>query len=121
MEKLDGAELSRARLESQQVVGVLDLILDELAGAYQTGYVHADMSEYNVFIDEDGITIFDWPQAVSTDHDNARELLDRDLTNIYGYFRRKYPAETPESVDCGALADDIVADELESVRSYAMP
>ena len=118
MEKLDGAELSRARLESGQVVGVLDLILEELAAAYHEGYVHADMSEYNVFIDESGITIFDWPQAVSVDHDNARELLDRDLNNIYGYFRRKYPAETPESVYLDELAADLVTDELEPVRAY---
>jgi RIO kinase 2 len=119
MEKLDGAELSRARLESQQVVGVLDLVLEELAGAYQKGYVHADMSEYNVFIDESGVTVFDWPQAVPTDHENSDELLARDLKNIYGYFRRKYPSETPESVDLSALASDIVDNERESIRSYA--
>ena len=119
MEKLDGAELSRARLESQQVVGVLDLVLDELAAAYSAGYVHSDMSEYNVFVSEDGVTIFDWPQAVSTDHENSDELLARDLKNVCGYFQRKYPGETPESVDLGALADDIVDDKLDSVRSYA--
>jgi RIO kinase 2 len=119
MEKLDGAELSHARLESQQVVGVLDLVLEELAGAYHAGYVHADMSEYNVFIDESGVTIFDWPQAVPTDHENSDELLARDLKNIYGYFKRKYPSETPESVDLSALASDIVDNERESIRSYS--
>jgi len=119
MEKLDGGELSRVRLESDQVVGVLDLVLDEMAAAYEAGFVHADMSEYNVFVDESGITIFDWPQAVPTDHDNARELLGRDLTNIYGYFKRKYPAETPESVDIEALGDDLVDDDRQSIRSYA--
>ena len=118
MEKLDGGELSRVRLESSQVVGVLDLILEELAAAYSAGFVHADLSEYNVFVDESGITIFDWPQAVPTDHDNARELLGRDLTNIYGYFRRKYPSETPESVNIEALGNAIVDDELESIQSY---
>ncbi len=119
MEKLDGGELSRVRLESDQVVGVLDLVLDEMAAAYEAGFVHADMSEYNVFVDESGITIFDWPQAVPTDHDNARELLGRDLTNIYGYFKRKYPAETPDSVDIEALGDDLVDDDRQSIRSYA--
>ena len=118
MEKLTGAELSNAALESGQVVGVLGLIVDEIAAAYRAGYVHADMSEYNVFIDSDGITIFDWPQAVETDHENARELLDRDLENIYSYFRRKYPGETPESVDLAALGDDIVCDEFTSIRAY---
>jgi RIO kinase 2 len=119
MAKLDGVELARARLESEQVVGVLDLVLREMATAYAEGYVHADMSEYNVAISESGITIFDWPQAVSTDHDNARELLERDVKNIVGYFRRKYPAETPESVDVEAVAAALAADEFETVRAFA--
>ncbi|ERH02464.1 MAG: RIO-like serine/threonine protein kinase fused to N-terminal HTH domain protein [Halonotius sp. J07HN6] len=118
MEKLTGAELSYAELESAQVVGVLELILDEAAAAYDAGYVHADLSEYNIFVDDDGITIFDWPQAVATDHENARELLARDIENVYSYFRRKYPNETPESVDLDALADDIVSDEFGSISAY---
>ena len=118
MEKLTGAELSHAALESAQVVGVLGLIVDEMAAAYDAGYVHADMSEYNVFVDTDGVTIFDWPQAVDTDHDNARELLERDLENIYSYFRRKYPSETPESADLDAVADDIVRGEFDGIRAY---
>ena len=119
MAKLDGVELARARLESEQVVGVLDLVLREMATAYAAGYVHADMSEYNVAISENGITIFDWPQAVPTDHDNARELLERDVKNIVGYFRRKYPAETPESVDIEAVAAALAADEFEAIRAFA--
>jgi len=59
--------------------------------AYHEGFVHADMSEYNVFVSSEGVTVFDWPQAVPTDHENARELLERDVTNVVGYFRRKYP------------------------------
>jgi RIO kinase 2 len=118
MAKLDGVELGRSRLESEQVVGVLDLVLREMAIAYDAGYVHADMSEYNVAISENGITIFDWPQAVSTDHDNARELLERDVKNIVGYFRRKYPAETPEGVDVEGLAAALAADEFGSVRAF---
>ena len=118
MEKLTGAELSYAELESAQVVGVLELILAEAAAAYDAGYVHADLSEYNIFVDDDGITIFDWPQAVATDHENARELLARDIENVYSYFRRKYPNETPESADLDALADDIVCSEFNSISAY---
>ncbi len=91
MERIDGVELARARLPDDQIVPLVELILDELAGAYEAGYVHADVSEYNVFVDEGGITIFDWPQAVSTDHENADELLERDVANLLGYVERKYP------------------------------
>ncbi|MFB6090112.1 MAG: serine/threonine-protein kinase RIO2, partial [Halobellus sp.] len=96
MAKLEGVELDRARLSDDQVVGVLDLILRELATAYRVGYVHADMSEYNVAVSESGVTVFDWPQAVSTDHDNARELLSRDVENLVSYFERKYPSSLPD-------------------------
>lgn len=119
MSKLDGVELGKSRLESEQVTGVLGLILDEMASAYEAGLVHADMSEYNVAVGEQGITIFDWPQAVPTDHDNARELLARDVENIVGYFRRKYPAEMPDDVDIDALSDAIAHNEFEHVGDFS--
>jgi RIO kinase 2 len=119
MDKLPGVELARARLESGQVVGVFDLILREVATAYEEGFVHADMSEYNVAVGEGGITIFDWPQAVPTDHDNARELLERDVKNLASYFRRKYPAETPDSIDLAALTAGVADSSFETVRAYA--
>ena len=118
MEKIDGVELSRARLEPEQVVGVLDLVLAEMTVAYEEGFVHADMSEYNVFVSTDGVTVFDWPQAVPAEHENSEELLRRDVDNILGYFERKHPSETPD-VDREALSAAVRSDEFESVRSFA--
>ena len=117
MEKITGVELSRAKLDPEQAVGVLDLILAELATAYRDGFVHADISEYNVFVSEEGITLFDWPQAVPTDHENARDLLRRYVTNIVQYFGRKYPRETPEPT-ISDLVEAIAADEFSTVSSY---
>ncbi|MFC6871862.1 serine/threonine-protein kinase RIO2 [Halobellus marinus] len=117
MAKLEGVELERAKLQEEQAVGVLDLILDEMATAYDAGYVHADMSGYNVAVGEAGVTIFDWPQAVTTDHENARELLARDVENIISYFRRKYPAEIPDG-DADSVADSVAAGEFETVRDH---
>ncbi|MDQ2053134.1 MULTISPECIES: serine/threonine-protein kinase RIO2 [Halobellus] len=119
MAKLEGVELDRAKLADDQVVGVLDLILREVAAAYETGYVHADMSEYNVAVSESGVTIFDWPQAVPTDHENARELLDRDIDNLLSYFNRKYPGHVPD-LDADALGDAVAADDFQTVRDYTV-
>jgi RIO kinase 2 len=116
MEKFGGVELGRAKLDPGQAVGVLDLVLREMANAHEAGYVHADMSEYNVAVSSAGITVFDWPQAVSTDHDNARELLERDVRNVVEFFRRKYPGPTPD-VDVGRVTDRLVAGEFETVRN----
>ena len=118
MEKLAGVELARAELDPAQAVGVLDLVLREATLAHEAGYVHADLSEYNVFVSEDGVTVFDWPQAVPTDHDNATDLLRRDVENVARYFRRKYPAEVPE-MDAERVAEAMAAGTFESVRAFA--
>jgi len=117
MERMDGVELSRAALDGAQAAGVLDLILQELATAYEGGYVHADVSEYNVFVSKDGITLFDWPQAVPTEHENAREFLERDVENIVGYFGRKYPSDVPDP-DVESVAAAVVDDAFESVVEH---
>ena len=118
MAKVDGVELSRVELDSGQVVGVLDLVLAEMAAAHRAGYVHADMSEYNVFVASDGVTVFDWPQSVTVEHANARELLERDVENVLGYFERKYPQETPEA-DASAIAETLAGDGFESVVEFS--
>ncbi|WP_226480318.1 serine/threonine-protein kinase RIO2 [Natrinema amylolyticum] len=118
MEKMDGVELSQTRLEDEQVLGVLELLLSEIARAYANGYVHADMSEYNVFVNEAGVKVFDWPQAVPTDHENAGEFLRRDLTNIVGYFRRKYPQHVPDDLASDDIADSIESESFETITEF---
>ncbi|GAB7091618.1 serine/threonine-protein kinase RIO2 [Halorubrum luteum] len=119
MDKFDGVELARAKLEPEQAVAVLELVLRELTTAYGHGWIHADMSEHNVAVAESGITVFDWPQAVATDHDNARELLERDVENLLRYFQRKYPHETPDDVEITAIADAIVDGTFEHLDEIA--
>jgi len=118
MTKFEGVELARTKLDDRQAVGVLDLILDEVTDAYAAGMVHADLSEHNVAVAESGVTIFDWPQAVSTDHANAVDLLDRDVSNLIGFFQRKYPAVVPD-VDASAVAEAVASGDFETVREFA--
>ncbi|WP_330630248.1 serine/threonine-protein kinase RIO2 [Halocatena halophila] len=117
MEKFDGVELSRATIDDNQAVGVCDLILSELADAYQEGFVHADMSEYNVAVAESGVLLFDWPQAVPTTHENADEFLERDVRNLVGYFKRKHPSEFEET-PADELAAALRADSFESIKTF---
>ena len=118
MERMDGVELSRARVPEEQVTPVLDLILREYGSAIERGSIHADLSEYNVFIDEDGITIFDWPQAVSVDHQNASELLERDVRNLVGHFERKYPQKI-SGIDVPSLAVAIENGAFTTVAEFS--
>jgi RIO kinase 2 len=113
MESVDGVELTKAKLTDEQVVPLADLILRQLQAAYEAGYVHADMSEYNVFVTEEGVTVFDWPQAVPTDHANSDDLLARDVENVLGYFRRKHPGVI--EADAERVASLIVEGAFDSV------
>jgi len=119
MEKFPGVELANAKLDPGQATGVLDLILREIAAAHDAGFVHADVSEYNVAVSEDGIVLFDWPQAVATDHENAAEFLRRDIENVAGYMKRKYPNAVPE-IDPGAVAERVREGAFESVEAGAV-
>jgi hypothetical protein len=47
------------------------------------GIIHADLSPYNVLIDDRGPVVIDFPQCVSASHNNqAGELLIRDVQSI---------------------------------------
>jgi RIO kinase 2 len=118
MSKFDGVELARSKLDDDGVLPVVDLTLREVAAAYDAGLVHADLSEHNVAVSESGVTIFDWPQSVSTGHANADELLERDVSNLVGFFGRKYPAVVTD-VDTAAVADAIADGGFDTVRAFA--
>jgi RIO kinase 2 len=117
MEKLEGVELSKAKLEDRDATAVLDAILREVQTAYDLGWVHADMSEYNVFVSSEGVTLFDWPQSVAVDHENADELLERDVTNAVSYFQRKHPHEIGD-VDVESVARAVSEGSFQSVADH---
>jgi RIO kinase 2 len=93
MSRFDGVELRRAEVDSPS--RVLSAVLEELSAAWEAGYVHADMSGYNVLVSSDGIRIIDWPQSVGTDHPHARQLLDRDVSNLLAHFEKEYDVDLP--------------------------
>jgi RIO kinase 1 len=49
--------------------------------------VHADLSEYNVMIWKNEPVLFDVSQAVLLEHPMANKFLQRDLENLYRYFK----------------------------------
>jgi RIO kinase 2 len=93
MEFVSGPALNRITLSDPE--NGLDMILGEVAAALGLGIIHADLSEFNVMVDESGPKIIDWPQAVEVTHPHAQELLERDLVNVLRFFERKYRIEMP--------------------------
>jgi RIO kinase 2 len=72
---------------------VLDEILSQIKVVYSLGIIHSDLSEYNIFVSDEGVEFIDWPQYVTVDHPHADELLERDVFNVLTHFRRKYNLE----------------------------
>ncbi|MBW6470221.1 MAG: serine/threonine protein kinase [Methanosarcinaceae archaeon] len=94
-----GSLLSKTRL--LQPEWFLDEIISQIGKAYSLGVIHADLSEFNIFVYECGVQFIDWPQYVGLDHPNADELLKRDVFNVLAFFKRKYDIERD--------VDDVVA------------
>jgi RIO kinase 2 len=88
MALIHGTILNRCRLESPREV--LDEILDGVRVIYRAGVIHADLSEYNILVEDGRCVFIDWPQWMETSHPNAAAILKRDIDNILSFFVRKY-------------------------------
>jgi RIO kinase 1 len=68
-------------------------VYDKIAEAVKTLYqkaelVHGDLSEYNIMLVDTNPIIFDFAQAVTTQHPMANTFLERDLLRMNYYFKR---------------------------------
>lgn len=88
MELAKGSLLSKTKLVDPE--WYLDEILKQVKTTYSRGVIHADLSEYNIFVSEEGVQLIDWPQYVILEHPHADEILERDVSNILTHFSRKY-------------------------------
>lgn len=103
MEFVSGPALNRITLSDPE--NGLNMILGEVGAARRLGIIHADLSEFNIMVDDSGPKIIDWPQAVEVTHPHAEELLERDLVNVLRFFERKYRIEMPLDKALGLVAE----------------
>jgi len=104
MEVAKGSELSKTKVLDPD--WYLDAILDQIRLIYSKGIIHNDLSEYNIFVSDEGVQIIDWPQYITKDHPHAAELLRRDIENVLNHFSKKYMVQRN--------IDEIVTDILEN-------
>ncbi|HJJ36611.1 MAG TPA: serine/threonine protein phosphatase [Methanocorpusculum sp.] len=88
MSRIPGVNLNRSVLEHPEETW--QTILKEVREAYRIGYIHGDLSEYNIMESEGRIWIIDWPQWISPDHVNAETTLYHDVDTVAEFFRKKY-------------------------------
>lgn len=88
MSYIRGANLNRCILEEPD--RIYKEILEQVRNAYRAGFIHGDLSEYNVMIEDGTVWIIDWPQWVTPKHSNAEAVLEHDMDTITSYFNKKY-------------------------------
>jgi RIO kinase 1 len=63
------------------------------------GLVHADLSEYNILVDDQSRPVFiDMGQSVLTEHPRSQEFLRRDVSNVIKFFNEFGVAATEDAV-----------------------
>lgn len=122
MELAKGTLLSKTKVLDPD--WYLDEILKQVKIVYSMGIIHADLSEYNIFVSDDGVQLIDWPQYITLEHPHADEILERDVSNVLTHFFRKYgiKRELGEVIDeiksgTGTSADGMKGDSEDRIDS----
>ena len=59
------------------------------------GLIHGDFNEFNLMLDhKDRVTMYDFPQMISTSHANAEWYFDRDVQCIREFFAKRFSYES---------------------------
>jgi RIO kinase 1 len=81
--------LVEARLSASEIRHVATELIENLKLLVGAGFVHADLSAFNLLWWEEQLWLIDFPQAVDvTTNPHAFDYLHRDLTNVGGWFAR---------------------------------
>ncbi|RLG19459.1 serine protein kinase RIO [Candidatus Micrarchaeota archaeon] len=65
-----------------------DSLLEAIRKLWKAGFVHADISEYNVLLHKNEPYLIDAGQGVLKNHPKAEEFLERDIGNVLKYFEK---------------------------------
>jgi RIO kinase 2 len=93
MQRIEGRQLSEIN-QLYDPEALLNNIIENIHKAYKAGVIHADLSEFNIIVSDEGtLYIIDWPQYIPPNHPNAGEILSRDMKNVLTFFHRKFAVE----------------------------
>lgn len=91
---------------------VYDDLMNLIVRFGNSGVIHGDFNEFNLMLADDGKPIvIDFPQMMSTSHENAQFFFERDVNCVRELFRRKYDYE---SEDYPKFSDLIREDDLDT-------
>jgi len=76
--------------------------------------VHADLSEFNILVDNGEPVIIDMGQSVTLDHPMVRKFLERDIANIARFFKKRYNVGSEEEIWTRLRREKKIADAEKS-------
>ncbi len=65
----------------ERIIEMLKILYDKAK------LVHGDVSEYNILVPDGYPVLIDFAQAVTVEHPEAKEFLERDVENLNNYFK----------------------------------
>ncbi|XP_068103590.1 serine/threonine-protein kinase RIO2 [Hyperolius riggenbachi] len=94
MELINGYPLCQVR-HLDDPASLYNELMELIVKLANHGLIHGDFNEFNIMLDdEDHVTMIDFPQMVSTSHQNAEWYFDRDVKCIRDFFQKRFNYES---------------------------
>ena len=91
--------LNTVTLESDEVQPLFDRVMQNVDIMLDHGFVHGDLSAYNILYWDGEITLIDFPQVIEVaSNSNAYTVLVRDITRICEYFAAQGLERDPQQL-----------------------
>ena len=86
----------------EEATSLFKQLIDNVQLLLSCNYIHGDLSAYNMLYWDDKLIVIDFPQVVDVRQNrHSRELLFRDLENVYRYFSRFGVEASPRRITDG--------------------
>jgi len=98
-EGMAAPQLKDVDLSPEEAERVFEELCTYVSQLYKTAnLVHADLSEYNILYHKGHPVLIDMGQSVTLEHPMAKTFLDRDVSNLTRYFKKKYNLGSEDAI-----------------------
>jgi RIO kinase 1 len=91
--------LHEINLERAEAERLFDEVMRSVELLLELGWIHGDLSAYNILYWQGQIALIDFPQVVSSHgNDQAHAILERDIVRVCDYFARQGVIRSPAKI-----------------------
>jgi RIO kinase 1 len=108
--------LIETSLATNEAVPLFNEVIRTIEIMLKHGYIHGDLSAYNILYHEGKIVLIDFPQVVETRSNNARFTLQRDVTRVCDYFALQGVRCNPREI-LQRLTNKYLKQDIEKLRA----